>query len=100
MSRRDRAPAGPTRDRRRAGRRRASPRVRTGPPASPARAARPAADRWMGSPDRFRWLLSLARPSMTVARNVLLRDALILDRGLEHHAVGELVDHGALDLLP
>ena len=29
-----------------------------------------------------------------------LRDALILDRRLQHHAVGELIDHGALDFLP
>src|SRR5258708_6605974 len=38
--------------------------------------------------------------SMAVARNALLGDALVFDGGLEHHAVGELVDHGALDLLP
>src|SRR5262252_7326670 len=29
-----------------------------------------------------------------------LGNALILHGRLEHHAVGELVDHGALDLLP
>ena len=30
----------------------------------------------------------------------LLRNPLVLDRRLEHHTVGELVDDGALDLLP
>src|SRR3569832_2571817 len=38
--------------------------------------------------------------SMIVARHELLGDALIFDRRLEHHAVGELVDHAALNLLP
>src|SRR3569623_1027231 len=37
---------------------------------------------------------------MIVARHEFLGDALILDRRLEHHAVGELIDHAALDLLP
>src|ERR1700692_2851777 len=40
------------------------------------------------------------RRLVAVARNGLLGDALIFDRGLEHHAVGELVHQGALDLLP
>src|SRR5438067_827409 len=36
-----------------------------------------------------------------VARNsAQLRDLLIFHRRLEHHAVGELIDHAALDLLP
>src|SRR5689334_22935626 len=39
--------------------------------------------------------------SMTVPRHAgLLRDPLVLDRRLEHHTVGELVDEVALDLLP
>src|SRR5580658_5298359 len=38
--------------------------------------------------------------SVIIPRHALLRDALILDGGGEHHAVGELLDHGALDLLP
>src|SRR5690348_14653023 len=38
--------------------------------------------------------------SVVVARYALLGDALILDGGGEHHAVGELLDHGALNLLP
>jgi hypothetical protein len=29
-----------------------------------------------------------------------LGDAMVLHRRLKHHAVGELIDHGALDLLP
>src|SRR5262245_19145300 len=38
---------------------------------------------------------------MTIAwHSALLRDALVFDRGLEHHAFGELVDEIALDLLP
>src|SRR3977135_525192 len=37
---------------------------------------------------------------MIIPWHVLLRDALIFDRRLEHHALGELVDHAALDLLP
>src|SRR5262249_14249621 len=37
---------------------------------------------------------------MVVPRHALLRDTLILDGGREHHAVGELLDHAALDLLP
>ena len=37
---------------------------------------------------------------MTVARHEFLRDALIFYRRLEHHAAGELIDHGALDFLP
>ena len=41
------------------------------------------------------------RASMIVARDALgLGDLLVLDRRLQHHAVGELVDHAALDLLP
>ena len=35
-----------------------------------------------------------------VARDAFLRDALIFDCRLEHHAVGKLVDHGALNFLP
>src|SRR5690606_14226287 len=39
--------------------------------------------------------------SMVVARDALGRgDPLILDRGLQHHAFGELVDQPTLDLLP
>src|ERR1700722_3280257 len=41
-----------------------------------------------------------SRESVIVPRHALLRDALILDGGGEHHAVGKLLDHGALDLLP
>src|SRR5262249_27804976 len=38
---------------------------------------------------------------MIVARDAhRFGDVLILDRRLEHHAFGELLDHGALDLLP
>src|SRR5215510_15440856 len=38
---------------------------------------------------------------MTIAWHAaLLRDALVFDRGLEHHAFGELVDEIALDFLP
>src|SRR5512134_3902254 len=41
------------------------------------------------------------RRSVVVARNALaLGDLLVLDRRLQHHAVGELVDDAALDLLP
>src|SRR5258705_12801652 len=41
------------------------------------------------------------RASMTVPRHTgLLRNALVFDRRLEHHTVGELVDEVALDLLP
>src|SRR5262252_5883566 len=38
--------------------------------------------------------------SVVVPRHALLRDAMIFDRRLENHAVGELIDHAALDLLP
>src|SRR5215813_7254915 len=39
--------------------------------------------------------------SVVVARNAFgLSDALILDRGLEHHALRQLVHHAALDFLP
>ena len=38
--------------------------------------------------------------SVIVSRHALLRDPMIFDRRFEHHAVGELVDHAALDLLP
>src|SRR6266571_668092 len=39
--------------------------------------------------------------SMTVPRHAgLLRNALVFDRRLEHHTVGELIDEVALDLLP
>src|SRR5262249_5398181 len=38
--------------------------------------------------------------SVIVARHALLGDALIFDRRGEHHAVGELLDHAALNLLP
>ena len=38
--------------------------------------------------------------SVIVSRYALLRDPMVFDRGFEHHAVGELIDHGALDLLP
>src|SRR5580704_19082489 len=41
-----------------------------------------------------------AAVSVIIAGNGFLRDALVFDRRLEHHAVGELVDHAALDLLP
>src|SRR5580700_7979878 len=41
-----------------------------------------------------------AAASVIVARNGFLCDALVFDRRLEHHAVGELVDHATLDLLP
>src|SRR5262245_32687334 len=37
---------------------------------------------------------------MIVPRYVPLRDAMIFHRRLEHHAVGQLIDHAALDLLP
>ena len=57
-----------------------------------------------GFQDRYKNLPGAAAPvlahehrddsaSVIVARHALLRDALIFDRGLEHHAVGELVDH-------
>src|SRR5262249_54505481 len=40
-------------------------------------------------------------PSVIIARHAeRLGDALILHSRLEHHAVGELVDHRTLDLLP
>src|SRR5678815_3971296 len=43
----------------------------------------------------------MARGSVIVARDALgLGDLLVLDRGLQHHALGELVDDPALDLLP
>src|SRR5665213_1408481 len=35
-----------------------------------------------------------------VARHEFLRDALEFNRRLEHHAVGQLIDHAALDFLP
>src|SRR5258705_7495621 len=38
--------------------------------------------------------------SVIVSRHALLCDPMIFDRRFEHHAVGELVNHGALDLLP
>src|SRR5262249_51389308 len=38
--------------------------------------------------------------SVVVPRHALLRDAMIFERRLENHAVGELIDHAALDLLP
>src|SRR3954469_9788661 len=38
--------------------------------------------------------------SMIVSRCAFLGDPMIFDRRFEHHAVGELIDHGALDLLP
>src|SRR5207302_8756927 len=53
--------------------------------------------------DRSRALMgrSGSGVSMAVARySGSLRDALIFHRRLEHHAVGKLVDHGALDFLP
>src|SRR5262245_50810058 len=37
---------------------------------------------------------------MIVARDAVLGDALILHGRLQHHAVRELVNHGALDFLP
>src|SRR6185437_3281754 len=43
---------------------------------------------------------SLARLLVIIPRHELFRDALVFDRRLEHHAVGELIDHAALDLLP
>ena len=43
----------------------------------------------------------ICRPSMIVARHAhRLRQALIVDRGFEHHALVELRHHLALDLLP
>lgn len=50
-----------------------------------------------GRPD-CSWLRS--RFSVVVAWNALLCYALIFHRRLEHHAVRELIDHAALDLLP
>src|SRR5580704_8579747 len=44
--------------------------------------------------------LCLRAGSMIVARHEFLRDALILDRGLEHHPGSKLIHHGALDFLP
>src|SRR5260370_3100786 len=38
--------------------------------------------------------------SVIVAWHAFLRDALVFHRRLEHHAIGKLVDHPALDLLP
>ena len=39
--------------------------------------------------------------SVVVARDAHgLGDVLVFDRRLQHHALGELVDHAALDLLP
>src|SRR5258708_17267122 len=38
--------------------------------------------------------------SVVVPRHALLRDAMIFHGGLENHAVGELIDHAALYLLP
>src|SRR5215467_12793863 len=38
--------------------------------------------------------------SVVVPWHALLRDAMIFDGWLENHAVGELIDHAALDLLP
>src|SRR6185312_17130197 len=43
---------------------------------------------------------SLTRLLVIIPRHELLRDALIFDRRLEHHAVGKLIDHAALNLLP
>jgi hypothetical protein len=37
---------------------------------------------------------------MAVARHRALGDALVFDCGLEHHAIGELIDRVALDPLP
>ena len=37
---------------------------------------------------------------MVVARDAILSDALIFHRRFKHHALGQLVDHGALDFLP
>jgi hypothetical protein len=37
---------------------------------------------------------------MAVARHRALGDALVFDCGLEHHAIGELIDQVALDPLP
>ena len=48
-----------------------------------------------------RWhFTQVPRASMIVARRTGLRDAPEFDRGLEHHAVGKLLDHAALDFLP
>src|SRR6516164_8081714 len=44
--------------------------------------------------------LTLKVTSMVVARHEILRDALKFHRRLEHHAIAELIDHGALDFLP
>src|SRR5262249_59111363 len=38
--------------------------------------------------------------SVVVPRHALLRDAMIFHGRLENHAVGERIDHAALDLLP
>src|SRR5450830_1940101 len=45
---------------------------------------------------------SLTQPdlSVIVPRNVLLCNALIFNGRLEHHSIGQLVDHGALNFLP
>ncbi len=41
------------------------------------------------------------RCSVVIARHALaLVDALILDRRLEHHAIGQFIDHASLDFLP
>src|SRR4029079_13827839 len=40
------------------------------------------------------------RNLMIVARDAVLGDALIFHGGLQHHAIRQLVDHGALDFLP
>src|SRR5262245_61358439 len=44
---------------------------------------------------------SYQHPLVTIAWHAaLLRDALVFDRRLEHHAFGELIDEVALDFLP
>jgi hypothetical protein len=37
---------------------------------------------------------------MIVSRNAFLRNSVIFNGWLEHHAVGQLIDHGALNFLP
>src|SRR5262249_48831789 len=51
-------------------------------------------------PSRPRRCWTSQRVSVVVARYERLRDAMIVHRWFEHHAIGELIDHAALDLLP
>src|SRR6516164_4564337 len=45
-------------------------------------------------------IVSVIVALVIVAGHESLRHALVFHRRLEHHAVAELIDHGALDLLP